>query len=157
MTSLMSPLHVTESLLVWSSAVRTFTLFQALLGELHISSVWISKPVISCIEEEAISLSVFYYCICTFLCHCRSFNPSLCRLLPFLLSLMSLFQGHVARQNFILTGPLVWVNLKYKKFPVLVFFDTFRKQSSSFMHQCRFLGIVPTLRCSKQCHIFSLP
>ena len=43
--------------------------------------VWISKPVV-----EAISLSAIYYCICPFLCSCRSFNPSLCRLWPFLLS-----------------------------------------------------------------------
>ena len=34
---------------------------------------------------EAMLLSVFYYCICAFLCRCRSFNPSLCRLSPFLL------------------------------------------------------------------------
>ena len=31
------------------------------------------------------SLSIFYYRICAFLCRCRSFNPSLCRLSPFLL------------------------------------------------------------------------
>ena len=31
------------------------------------------------------SLWVFYYCTCAFLCHCRSFNPSLCRLSSFLL------------------------------------------------------------------------
>ena len=31
------------------------------------------------------SLSVFYYCICAFLCCCRKFNLSLCRLSPFLL------------------------------------------------------------------------
>ena len=30
------------------------------------------------------SVSVFYYCLCAFRCHC--FNPSLCHLLPFLLS-----------------------------------------------------------------------
>ena len=50
------------------------------------SRVWISKPVVSRIEEEAMSLSGFHYCICAFtLCSCRSFNPSLCRLSPFLL------------------------------------------------------------------------
>ena len=43
--------------------------------------VWFSKPVV-----EAISLSVFYSCICPFLCSCRNFNSSLCRLWPFLLS-----------------------------------------------------------------------
>ena len=32
------------------------------------------------------SLSGFHYCICAFiLCRCRSFNPSLCRLSPFLM------------------------------------------------------------------------
>ena len=48
--------------------------------------VLFSKSVILCIEEKAISLSVFYYCICTFLCGCRNFNLSLCHLSPFLLS-----------------------------------------------------------------------
>ena len=47
-------------------------------------------------------LSVLYYhngtCICAFLCCCRSFNPCLCLLSPFLLSY--LFQGHVACWNF---------------------------------------------------------
>ena len=38
---------------------------EALLGGLHMSPVWISKPVVSRIEEEATSLFVFYYCICT--------------------------------------------------------------------------------------------
>ena len=38
------------------------------------------------IEEEAMSLLVFYYCICAFLCYCHSFNPSLCCLSQFLLS-----------------------------------------------------------------------
>ena len=32
------------------------------------------------------SLSIFHYCIITFLCHCCRFNPSLCCLLPFHLS-----------------------------------------------------------------------
>ena len=54
-------------------------------GGLCLSLVWISKPVVSRIEEEAISLSVFYYCIFAFLSLCSSFNPSLCRLSPFLL------------------------------------------------------------------------
>ena len=44
------------------------------------------------------SLSVFSYCICIFLCHCHSFNPSLCCLSPFLLS-SSLSQGNVASEN----------------------------------------------------------
>ena len=54
-------------------------------GGSRTSLVWISKPVVSRIEEKAISLSVFFYCICAFLYRCHSFNPSLCRLSPFLL------------------------------------------------------------------------
>ena len=53
-------------------------------GGLRLSLVWISKPVVSRIEGEAISLSVFYYWFFAFLCR-RSFNPSLCRLSPILL------------------------------------------------------------------------
>lgn len=45
-----------------------------------------SKPVVTYIEEEAMSPLVFYYCICAFLCHCYlQFNPSLRCFLPFLL------------------------------------------------------------------------
>ena len=54
-------------------------------GELRISRVWISKPVVSCIRGSHVAVSI-YSCICTFVYHCRSFNPSLCRLSPFLLS-----------------------------------------------------------------------
>ena len=32
------------------------------------------------------SLSVFYHCICAFVCGCHGFNPSLYRLSPFLVS-----------------------------------------------------------------------
>ena len=48
--------------------------------------VWISNPSlrVQCIGEEAM-----YHCICTFLCHCRSFNSSLCRLSPFQLSFVA--------------------------------------------------------------------
>ena len=63
------------------------------------SLVWISKPVIFHIEEEVMSLSVFYYCICTFLCCYRSFVWCL------LCCPISLFQGHVASRNFTLSGP----------------------------------------------------
>ena len=49
-------------------------------------ALWIAKPVDSHIEAEVMSLSVLYYCICTFLCGSRIFNPSLCHLSPFLLS-----------------------------------------------------------------------
>ena len=51
-------------------------------GGLCLSLVWISKPVVSRIEGEAISLSVFYYWFFAFLSRCRSFNPSLCLLSP---------------------------------------------------------------------------
>ena len=54
-------------------------------GGLRKSLVWISKPVVSRIEEEAISLSVFYCWIFAVLSRYSSFNPSLCRLSPFLL------------------------------------------------------------------------
>ena len=68
------------------------------------------------------SLSVLYYCICIFLCHCRSFNPPLCRLSPFLLSLRSLFHGHVACQNVTPTGPLACLGERQMQetFPILV-------------------------------------
>ena len=68
------------------------------------------------------SLSVFYYCICIFLCHCHSFNPPLCRLSPFLLSLRSLFHGHVACQNVTPTGPLACLGERQMQetFPILV-------------------------------------
>ena len=69
------------------------------LGGLRLSLVWISKPVIFHIEEEVMLLSVFYYCICTFLCCYRSFVWCL------LCCPISLFQGHVASQNFTLSGP----------------------------------------------------
>ena len=86
------------------------------------------------------SPSVFNYCICAFLCQCRSLDPSLCRLSPFLLSLMLLFQGHVACQNFTLTGPLVWVNLKYKKFAVLVFWCSLTHSESNPAVSCTNVG-----------------
>ena len=68
------------------------------------------------------SLLVLYYCICIFLCHCRSFNPPLCRLSPFLLSLRSLFHGHVACQNVTPTGPLAGLGERQMQetFPILV-------------------------------------
>ena len=40
------------------------------------------------------SLSGFHYCICAFiLSSCRNFNPSLCRLSPFLLPLCRCFKA----------------------------------------------------------------
>ena len=49
------------------------------------------------------SLLVFYYCICTFLCRFPNFNPSLSFVAISAALYMSLFQGHVAFQNFTLT------------------------------------------------------
>ena len=49
------------------------------------------------------SLLVFYYCICTFLCRFQNFNPSLSFVAISAALYMSLFQGHVAFQNFTLT------------------------------------------------------
>ena len=54
------------------------------------------KPLISHIDEETMLLSVFYYCIRTFLCFCHSFNSSLCHFFGHFCCPMSLFQGHVA-------------------------------------------------------------
>ena len=36
---------------------------RGLLSGLHMSLVWISKPVVSRIAEEAMSLLVFHYCL----------------------------------------------------------------------------------------------
>ena len=52
-------------------------------GRVGMSLVCISKAVVSCIEEMAMSLLVFYYCIYSFTHHCGSFNPFPCCLLPF--------------------------------------------------------------------------
>lgn len=41
------------------------------------------KSGLSGIEEEAMSLSVFYYCICDSPHHCCSVDPISCRLLPY--------------------------------------------------------------------------
>ena len=55
---------------------------KALLAGVRMSLIWISKAVASCIEEEAMSLSVFYYCICDFPRRCCSFEPTSCHLMP---------------------------------------------------------------------------
>lgn len=69
---------------VWLSVMFLATQFHykvaLLLGGLPMSLLWISKPVVFHMEEEYMLLSIFCYCVCTFLC--RSFNPSL----PFMLS-----------------------------------------------------------------------
>ena len=58
-----------------------------------------SSTFTSHIEEEAMSLSVFYCCICDGRCYCCGFKyPSLCHLLPFHLA-------YFACWNFTLVGP----------------------------------------------------
>ena len=56
-------------------------------------------------EEKAMSLSVFYYCICDFPCSCHCFKPNSCICHHFihLTDCMSLFQGHVTCWNSTLT------------------------------------------------------
>ena len=83
--------NVLAMLPLWKSCKRenVSIFFQSPLWgpvrELHMSLVWILKPVVSHVEEEAILLPVFYYNV-FFLYRCRIFNPSLCCLSPFLLS-----------------------------------------------------------------------
>ena len=48
------------------------------------------------------SLSIFYYRIGAFLCRCRSFNPCLCRLSPFLLPSVAVSRPCFACRNFAL-------------------------------------------------------
>ena len=66
---------------------------------------WILKLVISRIEEKAISLLVFYYCILRFSLLLSQFQPIFVSSVAISSGLMLLFQGHVAYQNFTLTGP----------------------------------------------------
>ena len=95
--------------------VLYFLILEALLGGLRMSLIWISKPVCLWVEENAMSLLVFYYCIWAFLCCCCSFNTSLCHLSPFQLSCccfkaMSLV-GILSWQGLILLiGPIRIVN-----------------------------------------------
>ena len=50
-------------------------------------------------------LSIFHLCLCAFLCHCHSFNPSLCRLLLFLLPHVAVSRP-CCLLKFTLPGPL---------------------------------------------------
>ena len=67
---------------------------EALLGGLHMSPVSILKPVVSRIEEEALSLLVFYKCICTSVA--VTVSNHLCLVCCHFSCSTSLFQGHVA-------------------------------------------------------------
>ena len=59
----LSQLYLVKFALVKAQATASISevLFRGLRST---SLVWISEPVISCIEGEAMSLSVSYYCIC---------------------------------------------------------------------------------------------
>ena len=73
----------------WSFSVgMTVRIYEALSGEGggNVCPLSFKTCHFTHIEEEAMSLSVFHYCIWAFLCHCHSFNLSLYHLLLFLLS-----------------------------------------------------------------------
>ena len=80
---------------------------EALLGWVHMSLVWISKPVFFHIEEEAMSLSSFYHCFALVFIVVTVWTH-LSVVCHYFICFMSLFQGHVACQNFVLTGPGQW-------------------------------------------------
>ena len=61
--------------------------------------VRVSKPVFSHIEEEAMSLSVFSYCICIFLQVTVAFSTHLCVVCHHFCCPMSLFQSNVTSDN----------------------------------------------------------
>ena len=73
--------HVGVSILLLSLC---FSLSLSQFQPIFVSFVTISTVLCCCFK--VMSVSVFYYCLCAFLFHCRSFNPSLCHLSPFLLS-----------------------------------------------------------------------
>lgn len=66
-------------------------------GGLLMSLVIISKPVVSRIEEEVMSLMVIYYCICAFLCHV-TVSTHLCVICCHFCCPLSLFQGYLGYQ-----------------------------------------------------------
>ena len=71
---------------------------------------FVSISAVLCCCFKVMSVSLFYYCLCAFLCRCHCFNPSLCHLSPFPFPML-LFQGHVVCWNFTRT----WASLKMKK------------------------------------------
>ena len=71
---------------------------------LHMCLVWISKPVISFIEEETLSLSVFTIVFVLFLL-LSYFWPIIVLFVTISACLMSLFHSYVAGWNYALTGP----------------------------------------------------
>ena len=67
----------------------------AVLTAIFVSLVAISA--VSCCCVKAMSVSVFYYCLCGFFCCCPCFNPSLCHLSPFLLSYVAVSRPYQCR------------------------------------------------------------
>ena len=80
----------------------------------------ISKPVVLPIEEKAVSLTVFYFCIFSVVVAVPTYLCVICR---HFCCPMSLFQGHVTCRNFTLRGPLSFlIDLHWKA--VKLFFLT---------------------------------
>ena len=88
---------------------------EALLGGLHMSLVWISKPVVSLIEEEATLLMVTYYCICECLCRV-AVSTHLCVICCHFCCPLSLFQFYLDYRTLpYLIGPQERGSRKKKK------------------------------------------
>ena len=70
------------------------------------SLFWISKPVSSRIKEEAMSVTVIYYCICAFLCRVAD-STHLCVICRHFCCPLLLFQGYLDYQilPYTLIGP----------------------------------------------------
>ena len=70
----------------WSN-IHLLSIIEAFLSRaVCMSLVWISKAVVSHIDEEVMSLSVFYNIVinyCDSSCHCCRFNPASCCFSPF--------------------------------------------------------------------------
>ena len=47
---------------------------------------FVAISAVLCCCFKVMSVLLFFYCLCAFLCRCHCFNPSLCHLSPFLLS-----------------------------------------------------------------------
>lgn len=66
----------------WSN-IHLLSIIEAFLSRaVRMSLVWISKVVVSHIDED-VAVSILQYCNCHSSCHCRSFHPSSCCLSPF--------------------------------------------------------------------------
>ena len=98
------------------------------------------------------SLLVFYYCICTFLCRFPNFNPSLSFVAISAALYMSLFQGHVAFQNFTLTcrasfaGCVLFISVTNSLKYIKLFFDDVSLPRSELFSQAMASAEVVALR-----------